>query len=109
MIGFAFAVPVTLVEGIQGRAALDRSWRLMRSRRLAVASLCLLLVGISAASIALAELLPPGAWRMAGGTLLRTLAYPLPLSGLIVLYREARRAEAASVHAPEKSAGIVVR
>lgn len=109
MINFGFAAPVVLAEGLQGKKALDRSCRLMRSRRLAVASMWLLVVLITAFSFAASQQMPPGAWRLAAGTLLRIVAYPLPLLGLIILYRDARRAEAASVHPPDLSAGIVVR
>jgi len=109
MINFGFAVPVVLAEGLQGRKALDRSCRLMRSRRLAVASMWLLIILITGFSFAAAHQMPPGAWRLAAGTLLRIVAYPLPLAGLIILYREARRAETVSVHPPDLSAGIVVR
>jgi len=109
MINFGFAVPVVLAEGLHGRKALDRSCGLMRSRRLAVASMWLLIVLITGFSFAAAHQMPPGAWRLAAGTLLRVVAYPLPLAGLIILYREARRAETASVHPPDLSAGIVVR
>jgi hypothetical protein len=110
MVAFAFAVPAVMVEGVAGSPALDRSWRLMRGRLGAVLANWLLLFAITVASIFLAGLMPPGAPRMIGGTVLRTLAYPLPLVAFIVLYCRARQAEAShSVHPADLGAGIVMR
>jgi hypothetical protein len=108
MLAFAFAVPAVVIEGLSGSAALDRSWRLIRGRLGPVLVMWALIAALTAGSIVLAELMPAGAWRLLGGSLLRTLTYPVPLVGLIVLYAEARRAEARSVHPPDLGAGIVV-
>jgi len=109
MTAFAFAMPAVVIEGRSGSAALDRSWRLIRGRPWAVLALWMLIAALTAASIAIAELMPAGVWRLIGGTLLRTLTYPLPLAGFIVLYAEARRAETRSVHPANLGARVVVR
>jgi hypothetical protein len=109
MMAFAFAVPAVVIEGLSGSAALDRSWRLIRGRCWAVLALWMLLAALTAASIAIAAIMPAGAWRLFGGSLVRTLIYPLPLAGFIVLYAEARRAETRSVHAADLGARVVVR
>jgi hypothetical protein len=109
MMAFAFAVPAVVIEGLSGSAALDRSWRLVRGRPWAVLALWMLIAALTAASIAIAGIMPAGAWRLFGGSLVRTLTYPLPLAGFIVLYAEARRAESRSVHPADLGARVVVR
>ena len=87
-LAFSFAVPVTLLEGVSGREALDRSWRRMHGRwgRVALAWLGILAVGLFAAAVA--RQLPWGMARMLVATAIRVVLLPLPLLVLVVAYLE---------------------
>jgi len=86
MIGFSFAIPVTLLEGISGRAALERSWALMKGRWLPVTGMFALLVIFTALASGVAMAAPVGPWRIVISSAVRVVSYPLPLAGLILLY-----------------------
>src|SRR5438067_5839207 len=86
-LGFSFAIPVTLLEGLSGRAALERSWALMKGGRwLPVLLMLVLLALFTAAGSGAALLLPTGPWRIFVSALVRVVGYPLPLIGLVLLY-----------------------
>jgi hypothetical protein len=87
--GFSLAAPLVILEGLSGRAALERSWSLLRGRWSKALLLWALIAGFSVLGSAAAALLPPGPWRPAVSTAIRVLLYPLPLAGLVLLYREA--------------------
>jgi len=92
-VGFAFTVPVTMSEGISGRAALGRSWSLMRGHWVPALGIFALIAGLTALAWAASMLSPPGPWRTAISTGIRLLTYPLPLVALVLLYQRARLQE----------------
>jgi hypothetical protein len=96
--GFAFAIPVTLCEGVSGRAALERSWALCRGRWAPVLGMMALILALTVGAWALSLLAPPGPSRALISGAARLFAYPLPLVGLVLLYQRARRQEGAEVH-----------
>jgi len=96
-VGFAFAVPVTMSEGISGRAALERSWSLMRGHWVPAIGVFALIAGLTLLASAASMLGPPGPWRAAISTGIRLLTYPLPLIALVLLYQRARRQEGAEL------------
>jgi hypothetical protein len=87
--GFCLAAPIALMENASGHAALERSWHLLRGHWGAALQMWLLILVISAIGSGAAVLLPPGPWRMAVSALVRMLLYPLPLAGLVLVYRDA--------------------
>jgi len=87
--GFSLAPPLVIREGLSGRAALERSWDLLRGRWAWALLFWALIVVFSVLGSAAADLLPPGPWRPAASTLIRVLLYPLPLTGLVLLYCDA--------------------
>jgi len=87
--GFSLAPPLVILEGVAGRAALERSWGLLRGRWAHALLFWALIVVISVLGSAAAGLLPPGPWRPAVSTLIRVLLLPLPVTGLVLLYRDA--------------------
>jgi len=92
--GFSFAAPVTVLEDASGRAALERSWSLLKGRWLRVMGLFALLVLFTAAGSWVATLTGSAlAVRMAASALVRLLTYPLPLAALVLLYAQAREEE----------------
>jgi uncharacterized membrane protein len=88
-LGVSFAVPATMEEGISGRAALARSWELMRDCWGQVLLMWLLIIVLTALATAAALLTPPGLWRPFVSGLVRVIGYPLPLLGLVLLYQKA--------------------
>jgi hypothetical protein len=58
---------------------------------LPVLGLLLLLAVFSAAASAASMLTPPGPLRLLIATAIRSICWPLPLSGLAVLYKSARQ------------------
>ena len=94
--GCSFAIPVALTEGLSGRAALERSWRLMRGSWVPVLAMWLLIVAATLLASGASALVPPGLAKMGVSALIRVVAYPLPLVGLILLYLRARDGERAA-------------
>jgi len=88
-VGFSLAPPLVVLEGLSGRAALERSWRLLGGRWGQALLFWALIVVFSVLGSAAAALLPAGPWRPAASTLIRVLLYPLPLTGLVLLYCDA--------------------
>lgn len=86
-VGFSLAVPAVIVEGVGGRAALERSVRLLRGHWAPAIGWWALLALFTVAATGLAMLTPVSPWRhvVSGG--IRLFTYPLPLAGLILLYR----------------------
>jgi hypothetical protein len=97
--GFSFAIPATLSEGLAGRAALERSWHLMRGHWAPVLGMWLLIAIFTVAGSALSLVAPPGYVRVGIAALFRVFTYPLPLVGLVLLYTRARRREGAAAAA----------
>jgi hypothetical protein len=87
--GFSLAAPIVVLEGVAGRAALERSWRMLRGHWSAALFFGALIVVFSVLASAVAVLVPPGPWRPAVSALVRVILYPLPLAGLVLLYTEA--------------------
>lgn len=83
---FAFAAPAAVMEGVAGKAALDRSLALMKTRWVPVLGMFALLLLFTAAASASTALVPRGGWRLAIAALVRVVTYPLPLVGLALLY-----------------------
>jgi hypothetical protein len=95
--GFAFAIPVTLCEGVSGRAALERSWALCRGHWAQVLGMLALAVVFTVGSWAFSLLAPQGPSRALLSGAMRLFTCPLPLVGLVLLYQRARRQEGAEV------------
>jgi hypothetical protein len=91
--GFSLAAPIVLLEGLSGRAALERSWQLLRGHRRQAILWWMLIVVFSLFAAAVAALTPPGPWRPVIPAVVRVILYPLPLVGLVLLYREAYHRE----------------
>ena len=85
-VAFAFAAPAAVMEGLAGKAALDRSLALTKTRWAPVAGMFALLLLFTVAAAASAALVPPGGWRLAVPALVRVVTYPLPLVGLALLH-----------------------
>jgi hypothetical protein len=90
-VGFSFAMPVVMLEGLSGSKALQRSFQLMRAEWPAALGLFVVFVLLAfGASWLSSRLVPPGLLELAFGALLRLVLCPLPLVGLVLLYRRAR-------------------
>jgi hypothetical protein len=91
---FTFVSPVVLIEGLGGRAALERSTTLVRSDWLRVA---LLLIGVAAVHwvghLVASLLVPPGSIFMASlvSDLVTMVMLPVPVLGTVLLYFDIRR------------------
>jgi len=91
---FAFVSPVVLIEGIGGRAALERSTTLVRSDWLRVALVLLTFALVrGVAQVLGSALVPPGSIFF--GSLLSDLVtmvlLPIPVLGAVLLYFDIRR------------------
>ncbi len=91
---FAFVSPVVLIEGVGGRAALERSTALVRSDWLRVALVLLTFALVRGlAQVLGAALVPPGSIFF--GSLLSDLVtmvlLPVPVLGAVLLYFDIRR------------------
>jgi len=89
--GFSLAAPLVVVEGLRGRAALERSWRLLAGHWGQALWMWILIVAFTVLASGAARLLPPGPWRPIASALVCALLYPLPLTGLVLIYREIRK------------------
>jgi hypothetical protein len=87
--GFSLAPPVVLLEGLSGRAALERSWQLLQGRWGRALLLWVLIIVFSVGASAATVLLPHGPWEPLVATVIRIVLYPLPLTGLVLLYVDA--------------------
>jgi hypothetical protein len=91
---FAFVSPVVLIEGIGGRAALERSTTLVRSDWLRV-SLVVVVFGLlrGAAQIVAGILVPHTAIFVSSlfGDLITMVLLPVPVLGMVLLYLDVRR------------------
>ncbi len=91
---FTFVSPVVLIEGLGGRAALERSSTLVRSDWLRVA---LLLIAFAAvrwvAQLVASMLVPAGSVFMGAllGDLVTMVMLPVPVLGTVLLYFDVRR------------------
>jgi hypothetical protein len=87
--GFSLAPPLTILENVSGRLALERSWRLLRGHWRPVLLMWALILAFTAAASGVAALLPFGPWRPLASGLVRIVLYPLPIAGLVLIYRDA--------------------
>ncbi len=87
--GFSLAPPIAVLENASGRQALERSWRLLRGHWGAVLRMWGLILVFSAIAFGAGALLPPGPWRPVASALVMIVLCPLPLTGLVLVYREA--------------------
>ena len=91
---FAFVSPVVLIEGIGGRAALERSVALVRSDWLRV-TLVVLVFGLlrGVAQLVASALVPPSAIFVSSlfGDLITMVLLPVPVLGMVLLYFDVRR------------------
>jgi hypothetical protein len=87
-VGFSLAPPIVVCQGLSGRDALERSWRLMDGHWGEALFWWLLIVAFSVLASAVAAAVPPGFWRPVSSALIRVVLYPLPLVGLVLLYRK---------------------
>jgi hypothetical protein len=91
---FAFVSPVVLIEGIGGRAALERSVTLVRSDWLRVALLVLVFGILRGVAQILASALIPRTAIFASslfGDLITMILLPVPVLGMVLLYFDVRR------------------
>lgn len=102
-VGFAFAMPVVMSEGLSGRAALERSWALSRGLRARIFGMLALIIFFTALGSWVSMLAPVGPWRAAIAGAVRLFALPLPLAGLVLLYQRALSTSAGSPR-PDSSA-----
>lgn len=94
-VGFAFAMPVVMTEGLSGRKALERSWALSRGHRATLFGMLVLIVFFTVLGSLVSMLAPVGPWRAVVSGAVRLLTYPLPLVALVLLYAQARKLEGA--------------
>jgi hypothetical protein len=91
---FAFLSPVVLIEGIGGRAALERSVALVRSDWLRV-TLVVLVFGLlrGIAQVVASALVPQSAIFASSlfGDLITMVLLPVPVLGMVLLYFDVRR------------------
>ncbi len=87
-VGFSLAPSIVVCQGISGREALERSWRLMGGHWGEALFWWILILVFSVLASAVAGAMPPGPWRPVSSTLVRVILYPLPLVGLVLLYRK---------------------
>jgi hypothetical protein len=91
---FAFVSPVVLIEGIGGRAALERSTTLVRSDWLRV-TLVVLTFGLlrAVAQLVAGALVPHSAIFVSSffGDLITMVLLPVPVLGMVLLYFDVRR------------------
>ncbi len=90
-VGFAFAMPVAMVEGLRGHQALERSWMLMRTEWPSVLAVVVLYLAVLVAgSLGARALIGPGLGQLVGAAVLRMLLLPLAMVALVLLYLRAR-------------------
>jgi hypothetical protein len=91
---FAFVSPVVLIEGLRGRAALQRSVALVRSDWLRVA-IMVVVFGVTRwlAQLVAGALVPSSALFVGSlfGDLVTMLFLPMPVLGMVLLYFDIRR------------------
>ena len=87
--GFSLAPPLVILEGLSGRAALERSWRLLHGRFARALFFWALIVVFSVLASATAVVFRAGRWEPVIATLIRIVLYPFPLIGLVLLYADA--------------------
>jgi hypothetical protein len=88
-IGFSLAAPIAIFEGLSGRAALERSWRMISGHWGQALGAWVAILAISLLASAASAAVPPGPWRPVASAAVRVLLYPLPLTALVLLYVEA--------------------
>jgi hypothetical protein len=87
-VGFSLSAPVVILEGVFGRAALERSWRLLRGHWGEAILIWVLIVVFWMLGSGVSALVPPGLWRPVTSTAIGLVLYPIPLVGLVLLYRK---------------------
>lgn len=97
---FSLAPAVAMREGVSGRAALEQSWHALRGHWGPAIGMWALIVVFSVLASLAASAVPPGPARPLVAALVRVLLYPLPLAGLVLLYREARPQYIRRISAP---------
>jgi hypothetical protein len=91
---FVFAIPVVLIEGIGGTAALKRSYELVKSDWLRTAIMLIVFGILSAVAHRVAALFVPRGALFFGnflGDLLFLVIMPVPIIGSVLLYFDLRR------------------
>ncbi len=92
-IGFAFAMPVAMVEDLRGLKALERSWVLMRAEWPALLAVVVFYVAVVlGGSLGAHAIVGPGLRQLVAAAVLRMLLLPLALVTLVLLYLRARAA-----------------
>ena len=102
-MGFSFAIPVAVAEGLSGRAALERSWSLCSGRWKALFGIWLLIAIFTVLASAVSAIAPAGPWRSLLAGFVRVVTYPIPLIALVLLYQRAVSTSAAAPR-PDSSA-----
>lgn len=91
---FAFVAPVVLIEGLRGRAALQRSAQLVSSDWLRVALMIIVVAVLRFAAVGLSSLFIPRTALFVSslvGDLVTMVLLPLPILGTVLLYFDIRR------------------
>ena len=94
--GFSLATPLVIREGLTGRVALEASWHRLRGHWGPAIAMWTLILAFSLLASGVSTLLPPGGWRLFASALVRVVLYPLPIAGLVLLYRDTRPAQRVS-------------
>jgi hypothetical protein len=97
---FSLAPAIAMREGLSGRAALEQSWHGLRGHWGPALGMWALIVAFSVLASLLASAVPAGPLRPLVAALARVVLYPLPLAGLVLLYREARPQYMRRISAP---------
>ncbi|HET7788747.1 MAG TPA: hypothetical protein VFL36_22415 [Myxococcales bacterium] len=97
---FSLAPAIAMREDLSGRAALEQSWHRLRGHWAAALGMWALIVAFSVLASLAAVALPPGPGRPLVAALVRVLLYPLPLAGLVLLYRDAQPQYIRRISAP---------
>ena len=99
-VSFSLAPAIAMREGVSGRTALEQSWQGLRGHWGPALGMWALIVAFSVLASLLAAAVPPGPLRPLLAALVRVVLYPLPLAGLVLLYREARPQYMRRISAP---------
>jgi hypothetical protein len=97
---FSLAPAIAMREGLSGRAALEQSWHALRGHWGSTLGMWALIIVFSVLASLAAAAVPAGPARPLVAALVRVLSYPLPLAGLVLVYRDARPQYMRRISAP---------
>lgn len=85
-VGFGLAIPAAMSERLPGKAALERSWNLMRGHWGEALAIWALIAAFTIVASLASRSVPPGPWRAVVSGVVRLVTYPFPLVALVLLY-----------------------